>query len=134
MRDRVIFGKQSVPTLIALTKEEQAYGLMYKLWPPPVMSFPYEDARIRKFWMKNTSSPLDIVFCKSNQVISIVEGTPFSLDFIGPDKSSDLVVELPLGFAQRMKITAGTEVHLQYGIFSLAKKMELKIKKLAEIT
>jgi len=127
--DKIIFGNYELTTLVALTDEEQRRGLMHVSWPPPVMSFPYESAKIHKFWMKNTVCPLDIVFCRNGKVISVMNGEPLSLRHIGPDIPSDLVVELPKGMAQHLDIVQGTSTKLICGLFTLAKKLELKMLK-----
>lgn len=127
--DRIIFGKYELPTLIALTEDEKKIGLMNRLWPPPVMSFPYESAQVRKFWMKNTICPLDIVFCRAGLVLSIVDGEPLCVQHIGPNEMSDLVVELPRGMAKKIGIVSGTKTRLVYGLFTLARKYEIKLSK-----
>ncbi len=127
--DKIIFGDHALTTLVALTDQEQQQGLMHISWPPPVMSFPYESSKIRKFWMRNTICPLDIVFCHKNRVISIVDGEPLSLKHIGPNIPSDLVVELPRGMAKQLNIIPGMPTKLVYGLFTLAKKLELKMLK-----
>ena len=73
-KDKVIIGTHEFPIVVAITPEEQATGLMYKSWPPPVMAFPFGSSGIHKFWMKNTISPLDIVFCRDSKVIGIYDG------------------------------------------------------------
>lgn len=98
------------PTLLAISMEEQARGLMGQQWPPPVMSFIYADARINKFWMHNTPSPLDILFCHSGKVSQIHSGEPFSTAMIGDDKFSDLIIELPLGTVEHAGIKIGHSV------------------------
>ena len=50
--DKVSIGDNVLDTLVAVTEEEHNKGLMRTPWPPPVMSFPYETAEVRKFWMK----------------------------------------------------------------------------------
>lgn len=115
--------------LIAITDAEQEKGLMFKSWPPPIMAFPYNKAEKRKFWMKNTSSPLDVIFCKNNKIISIFKGEPFSMKNFGPDETSDLVIEFPYGMAKNLDIKAGDEVKLQYSIKTIAKKYEFLLKK-----
>lgn len=127
--DKIFFGNHELPTLIALTEDEQRIGLMKRPWPPPVMAFPYDTARIRKFWMKDTISPLDIVFCRAGQVLSIYNGEPLCLTHVGPDEPSDLVVELPRGTAKKLGITPGTKTRLVYGLFSLARKYEMRLSK-----
>jgi uncharacterized membrane protein (UPF0127 family) len=84
-------------TLIALSDIEQRKGLMGEKWKPPIMSFVYDKPKINKFWMYNTPSPLDIVFCKNGKITQIHHGEPYSIKSIGNDEYSDLIVELPLG-------------------------------------
>lgn len=129
--DKIIFGNHSLATLVALTEKEQRRGLMHQPWPPPVMCFPYNTSAIRKFWMKDTISPLDIVFCRAGKVISIVNGIPLSLNHVGPDLPSDLIVELPKGTVENLEIQPGTKVKLAYGLFTLARKIELDLLKRA---
>lgn len=127
--DRVVFENHSLPTLVALTEEEQRIGLMRRPWPPPVMAFPYDEARVRKFWMKDTISPLDIVFCRAGRVVSIENGEPLCLKHVGPDEPCDLVIELPKGTAEKLGIAPGTKTRLVYGLFTLARKLEMKLSK-----
>jgi uncharacterized membrane protein (UPF0127 family) len=100
------------PTLLALSEEEQSKGLMHQSWPPPVMSFVYDQPRVTQFWMKNTPSPLDIVFCCNGKVRQICKGEPNTTSIIGDYSFSDLVVELPYGTANQSKIKIGSEVGL----------------------
>lgn len=99
-------------TLVALTMEEQQRGLMGYAWPPPNMIFLYKNASIRKFWMKNTPSPLDILFCNNNEIIAICYGEPNSHNLIGPNKDCDLVIELPFSTCERFKIKRGDRIEL----------------------
>ena len=105
----------------AITPLEQSYGLMYHKWPPPVMFFPYKDASVRKFWMKNTVSPLDIVFCRDNKIISIVAGDPLSTAMIGPNEPCDLVVEFPKGTVEENNFCIGDTVSFKYSASNAAK-------------
>lgn len=113
-------------TLLAVTAEEQEMGLKYKDWPPPVMSFIYASPRINKFWMKDTKSPLDILFCLNNKIINICSGVPYSTMVIGNDHPSDLVIELPAGTCDQFKIKAGDPVELTYSKDSLLKIFSMK--------
>jgi uncharacterized membrane protein (UPF0127 family) len=83
--------------LLALSYDEQCKGLMYEPFPPPIMSFIYEEPKLNKFWMKNTPSPLDIVFCCNGKITQICKGEPYSTFTIGDDSLSDMVIELPYG-------------------------------------
>lgn len=95
------------PTLLALSETEQTRGLMGKTWPPPIMSFVYSYPRVNKFWMSNTPSPLDIVFCNNNVVTQICKGVPYSTEIIGNNTFSDLVIEYPLGTVAQSNIQIG---------------------------
>ncbi len=125
MSDAVIIKGHEFPTLIALTEAEQARGLMYKTWPPPVMCFPYKKAERIKFWMKNTYCPLDIVFCRGNVVTGVYQGEPLSTACIGPDEPSDLVVELPAGTSSKIGIRPGDRIKVKYSIETMARKIAI---------
>ncbi len=100
------------PTLLAVSADEQTQGLMFKPWPPPVMAFIYDRPQINKFWMKNTVSPLDIVFCYKNKISQICYGEPYSTSIIGADILSDLVIEFPYGTVEKCGIKLGQVVGL----------------------
>jgi uncharacterized membrane protein (UPF0127 family) len=123
MSDVVFIKSQRFPTLVALTEDEQRQGLMWKRWPPPVMAFPYDAPGIRKFWMKNTISPLDIIFCRGEHVVGVYRGEPLSTAAVGPDEPVDLVVELPAGQAEEYGIRVGDDVRLKCSPATIAKKI-----------
>jgi uncharacterized membrane protein (UPF0127 family) len=127
MKDKIVLGSIEFETLVAITEDEHLSGLMFKAWPPPVMSFPFETTEPRKFWMNNTISPLDILFCRANKIIAIFEGEPLSKKLIGPDEPVDLVVELPKGTASKNNITVGDGVKLKYSLYTISKKIAKKI-------
>lgn len=102
----VFINNNIFPTLLAISSEEQSQGLMYQEWPPPVMSFVYASPRVNRFWMKNTPSPLDIVFCNNGKVSEICYGEPYSTCVIG-SQNSDLVIELPHGTVESSSIKVG---------------------------
>jgi uncharacterized membrane protein (UPF0127 family) len=123
MKDCVYIAGKAFPTLIAVSLEEQIQGLMFRPWPPPVMCFPYKEAEVRKFWMKNTPSPLDILFCRGNRIISICRGEPLSTELIGPEEDSDLVIELPAGTVQERGIKVGDSATLYYTPLTAARQI-----------
>ncbi len=99
----------------AITQKEQEYGLMGEAYPPPIMVFPFKIAKIRKFWMKNTLAPLDIIFCNARKVIHIARGIPLDSDnLIGPNKACDLVIETPAGFCYDNSISLGSFAKIKY--------------------
>lgn len=113
MESGYIYLNSSVfPTIIAISEEEQAKGLMKRDWPPPIMSFIYTSPRVTQFWMKNTPSPLDIVFSCNGIITQICRGEPWSTKLIGDYLPSDLVVELPYGTTIASGIKIGHKVGL----------------------
>lgn len=125
MHDDVVkIGDYVFSTLVAITESEHATGLMGKGWPPPIMIFPYKQASIHKFWMKNTPSPLDIIFCRDNRIISICYGEPYSTKLIGPNEPSNLVVEVPHGLARSCGLKIGDEIKPIYSLKTLGRAIK----------
>lgn len=120
MNSIIINGKELI-AIPAITETEQSKGLMFQKWPPPVMFFPYKKSEVRKFWMKNTPSPLDIIFCNDGKIIDIKHGAPLSTSMVGPDCMSDLVIELPHGTSERMGFCIGSGVNIKLSVESAAK-------------
>lgn len=100
------------PTYLAITAQEQQQGLMYVEPPTPVMTFVYATPVINKFWMENTVSPLDILFCHQGKISEICYGEPYSTKMIGSNLFSDLVIELPFGTAESSNLKIGHSVGL----------------------
>lgn len=127
--DFLQIDNSKIKTLVAVTEEEQARGLKHQTWPPPVMAFPFKKKAIRKFWMKDTPSPLDVIFCRAGRVVKIEEGVPLSEKLIGPDEPCDLVVELPRGEAKRLNISYGSSIKIIYSLITLGKIFERNLAK-----
>ncbi len=122
--------KDVFPTLLAISEEEQSRGLMHQKWPPPVMSFIYSSPKISQFWMKNTPSPLDIVFCCNGEITQICKGEPYSTAVIGEHIPSDLIIEFPYGTVKDYNIKLGQSVSLLKPDLQDLKKMFVKKYKL----
>lgn len=119
----VFVGNNVFETLLAISSEEQAQGLMYRAWPPPVMSFIYAAPSINRFWMNKTPSPLDIVFCHKGEVTQICKGDPYTTHMIGDVRFSDLVIEFPFGTVASSGIKLGHKVGLVKPTFDELKKI-----------
>jgi uncharacterized membrane protein (UPF0127 family) len=63
--------------------------------------------------MKNTFSPLDIVFISNGIITDIVRGTPMSEDLVGPNSKSDMVLEFDYGTCKALQFKVGDKVSLQ---------------------
>ena len=115
--------KHSFDVEIARTPAELAHGLMFRESMPRDhgMLFIFNDSAERRFWMKNTLIPLDIIFIKADGTINRVhpEAVPHDLTSIpsyGPVKG---VLEINGGVAQELGIEKGDRVrHALFENFS----------------
>ncbi len=103
----------------AVTPEQQEKGLMYRtdLKPDGGMLFwPYPATggapRVANFWMKNTPTPLDIIFIRADGTIAhIAENTiPFSEDPVSSGEPAGAVLEIVGGRAADLGIAEGDRV------------------------
>lgn len=80
------------------------------------MLFVFPDERVRKFWMKNTLVPLDIVFVSSEGVVvGVVTARPCtesSCELFVSEMPAKFVVEVNAGFARSHRIVRGARVVL----------------------
>ncbi|GAB4233802.1 MAG: hypothetical protein Kow00121_61710 [Elainellaceae cyanobacterium] len=113
---------QIIQLEVARTPQEQAMGLMYR---PPLpddrgMLFLFNPPRPVRFWMKNTPSPLDMVFLKDGEVQAItVDAPPCEADpcpTYGPDNpvEIDQVIELRSGRAAELGLEVGDRVEVRF--------------------
>jgi len=97
---------------VAATPSARALGLMYRrrLSPNAGMLFVFPDEAVRRFWMKNTFLPLDMIFLdRTRRVVGVVENaTPLSSAALGPDAPAMYVLEVHAGFVAAHGIAPGT--------------------------
>ena len=124
----VYINNNPIKVNVAITSEEQSNGLMFVAKAEP-MAFPFVKSEIKKFWMKNTIVPLDIIFSYKGIITAIFHGKPLSLKHIGPDSLTDLVVELPYNSANDVGAYVGATIKLSYDVSTLAKKFQVKLAK-----
>jgi len=113
-------------TVVAITYEEQCKGLMFVKQAFPI-SFPMTNPGIKKFWMKDTNVPLDIIFSFGGSITKIEYGKPLCTDFLGPDSITDLVVELPFGIAEKIGAKVGDPISINYDKETIVKKLSIKL-------
>ena len=98
---------------VARTREAQNRGLMER---PPLgddegMIFPYKTAAVQGFWMKNTPSPLDIIYVgEDGRILNIITGEPYSEKNLISDGHANLVLEIRGGRAAELGIEPGDVV------------------------
>ncbi|XGV89259.2 MAG: DUF192 domain-containing protein [Limnothrix sp. BL-A-16] len=110
---RTTIGTQEILLEVARTPEQQAIGLMFRrsLAPGRGMLFPFEQARLARFWMKNTLIPLDMVFLREGRVVAIEANVPPCREdpcpSYGPNLWVDAVLELPAGRSAQLGLKVG---------------------------
>ncbi|MBM3826136.1 MAG: DUF192 domain-containing protein [Verrucomicrobia bacterium] len=117
VRFPVAVGRPVVNLRLAVTDLEKARGLMGTAQLPETegMAFLYERAQRASFWMRDTPLDLDIAFVSAEGVILEVR-TMRALDLTSVEsKSNDvrLAVEMPAGWFERQRVTAGARVDLE---------------------
>ena len=112
-------GKHIFTAEIARTPKEQERGLMFRtdLGKDDAMIFtPYPadggPPREASFWMKNTPTPLDIVFIRADGTIATIaeNAVPFSTDPIPSGEPVAAVLEIVGGRAAELGIATGDKV------------------------
>ncbi len=112
-------GKHVFRVDTAKTEAEQQRGLMYRTGIPAdggMLFYPYPPdgsaPREASFWMKNTPSPLDIIYIRGDRTIArIAENTvPFSEAPIPSGEPVAAVLEINGGRAAELGIAEGDKV------------------------
>ncbi|MBX7144738.1 MAG: DUF192 domain-containing protein [Oligoflexia bacterium] len=103
---------------VVKTPDARARGLMYRkpgdLKPHQGMLFVFPDSDLRKFWMRNTYIPLDMLFFDEQcRLVSKLENVPILNDSPRPSAApAKYVLELNAGVAARLKIDMGSHCEL----------------------
>ena len=112
-------GRHVFQAELADTPERQEKGLMYRtgLQPDQAMLFaPYPAGggppRVATFWMKNTPTPLDIVFIRFDGTIARIaeNAVPFSEAMMSSGEPVAAVLELVGGRAAETGVSEGDRV------------------------
>jgi uncharacterized protein len=113
---KVKLGQMTIDLEVAQTPEQQSLGLMYRrqLADDRGMLFPFSPARFTRFWMKNVSLNLDMVFFLKGRVVYIANDVPpcttEPCPTYGTDGPVDGVIELRGGRAAALGIKVGDPV------------------------
>lgn len=96
------------------TLEDMARGLMYRteMAEDAGMLFDFGTESERKFWMKNTLIPLDMIFIKSDGTIHHIHknAIPEDLTRISSKGAVKAVLELNGGSAEKLNIQIGDKI------------------------
>ena len=117
---KATFKDQVIQLEVARTPEQQEVGLMNR---PPLsadrgMLFPFEPPRPVIFWMKNTPSPLDMVFLLNGEVKAIaVDAHPCAADpcpTYGSNDAVNQVIELRSGRTGELGLKVGDRLSIEF--------------------
>jgi uncharacterized protein len=109
-------GDHKVAVEMAATEHDQEMGLMHRdsIGPEEGMLFVFEKTGYRKFWMKNTKFPLDIIYINSEgKITEIIEANPCVEDpctIYESTQPARWVLEVNQGYTRSRSISSGDEV------------------------
>jgi uncharacterized protein len=107
-------GPVSFLVEMARSPAEQSRGLMFRTLVPPGtgMLFLHDRPRPVSMWMKNTPTPLDMLFIDQEGTIESIarDTTPFSETVISSNGPIAGVLEIRAGEAERLGIQEGDRV------------------------
>jgi uncharacterized protein len=112
----VKIGSKTVNAEIADTFVKQVKGLMGRksLAEDQGMLFVFASSGVRKFWMFNTSIPLDMIWINSSKKIIYIEKNAqpclINCTSYGPDKDAKYVLEVNGNYTTKNKISLGDAV------------------------
>jgi uncharacterized membrane protein (UPF0127 family) len=104
---------------VAQTPQQQATGLMYResLADDRGMLFPFPSERTARFWMKNVSISLDMIFLNGDRVVGLATDVPpcaaEPCPVYGPEALVDKVIELRGGRAKELDVRVGDAIEIQ---------------------
>ena len=114
---RFVRGEQTLAVIdieIADDQQQRTRGLMYRdqMDEDRGMLFIFEQPEPRRFWMKNTHIPLDILFADEEGVILRIarDTTPYSTRGVPCSQPALYVVEVNAGYTARHDIREGDRI------------------------
>lgn len=112
-------GGRTIGLEVARTPQEQAMGLMYRtsVANDRGMLFPFEPPQPVRFWMKNVSIPLDMIFLRDGKVLAIAASAPPCTSdpcpTYGPGTPINQVIELRSGRAAELGLKVGDRLKIK---------------------
>lgn len=116
----VIINGKKILIEIADSEEERSKGLMFRtsLKENSGMLFIFNEPSPKRFWMKNTLIPLDIVFIDENKrIIHVETAQPCTMDpcqIYASKESALYVLEVNAGFFERNNIKIGDKIEINF--------------------
>lgn len=110
-------GGQKLSVQVADDEAERSKGLMFVKNMPQGegMVFVWPEAEARSFWMKNTFIPLDILYIRGREVVSVVAwAKPHDETGLASGAAADMVLEVNGGWAAAHNVGVGSVVSLTF--------------------
>ena len=98
---------------LALTPQTRSFGLMFRPDLPDDygMLFVMANEGPQSFWMRNTLSPLDIIYINTNNVVvSVAKGQPLNETPLPSGAPAKFILEIRQGLAEVYGLKPGTTV------------------------
>ena len=111
---------ETIELEVAQTPKQQALGLMFResLSANRGMLFPFSEPQIARFWMKNVSISLDMIFLHDGQIKAIAANVPpchaDPCPVYGPDILINQVLELRGGRAKELDLKIGARLDIEF--------------------
>jgi uncharacterized protein len=115
---QIRIGSDVITVEVARSPEERAMGLMGRseIADDAGMLFVFEEPRRASFWMRGMLIPIDMVFLRDREVISVIADVPPCSEdpcpTYGPDVPVDAVLELAAGRAATLGVTPGLTISI----------------------
>jgi len=113
----VKMGDKTVNAEIADTFSKQAFGLMGRKNLPQDqgMLFVFSNPGVYKFWMFNTSIPLDMIWTDSNKTVIYIQQNAqpcllLNCATYGPDQDASYVLEVNANYTAKNRISVGDKL------------------------
>ncbi len=113
-------AEETIKLEVAQTPEQQSMGLMFRksLADNRGMLFPFESARVARFWMKNVAISLDMIFLDGDRIVDIAADVPPCKNepcpVYGPESLVNQVIELRGGRAEQLGIQIGDQIVVKF--------------------
>jgi uncharacterized membrane protein (UPF0127 family) len=103
---------------LAVTKEQEMYGLMFRhdLKPDTGMIFIYQPDQVVSMWMKNTYIPLDMLYVRADGTIVkiVTHAQPLDLTPLSSGEPVRAVIEINAGEVEKHSFKTGDKVLFSY--------------------
>jgi len=112
-------GSKTFTLEVADTRANKEYGLMHRDSMPADhgMIFVFSDETERRFWMRNTRIPLDIIYVSAaGKVVSVKQMKPYDETGVLSDGPAQYAIELNKDAASAAAVTQGMTVQLPPGL------------------